>query len=125
MSILGSIISGIFGSPAKADEAPPAGQAAAATPAAPAPAAVDIAAKLDQLTKTSGEDDIDWRRSIVDLMKILKLDSSLTARKAFAKELHYTGDMHNSAEMNVWLHQQVMAKVAANGGKLPDGVLHG
>jgi len=62
---------------------------------------------------------LDWRTSIVDLMKALGLDSSLAARKELAKELHYTGDTNNTATMNVWLHQQVMAKLAANGGKLP------
>ena len=62
---------------------------------------------------------LDWRTSIVDLMKALGLDSSLAARKELAKELHYAGDTNNTAAMNVWLHQQVMAKLAANGGKLP------
>ena len=60
-----------------------------------------------------------WRTSIVDLMKALDLDSSLAARKELAKELNYTGDTNNSAAMNVWLHKQIMAKLAANGGKLP------
>ena len=60
-----------------------------------------------------------WRTSIVDLMKALNLDSSLTARKELANELKYTGDTNDSATMNVWLHKQIMAKLAANGGKLP------
>ena len=63
---------------------------------------------------------LDWRRSIVDLMKLLKLDSSLAARKELAKELHYTGDTNDSASMNIWLHKQVMQKLAENGGKVPD-----
>jgi hypothetical protein len=62
------------------------------------------------------------RTSIVDLMKALNLDSSLTARKELAKELHYTGDTNDSATMNVWLHKQIMAKLAANGGKLPSDI---
>ena len=63
---------------------------------------------------------LDWRSSIVDLMKLLDLDSSLAARKELAKELGYTGDMDDSASMNIWLHKQVMTKLAANGGKVPD-----
>ena len=63
---------------------------------------------------------LDWRRSIVDLMKLLNLDSSLSARKELAKELHYTGNPDDSAAMNVWLHKQVMIKLAENGGKVPD-----
>ena len=62
---------------------------------------------------------LNWKQSIVDLMKLLGLDSSLAARKELAKELHYTGDTNDSATMNVWLHKQVMTKLAANGGKLP------
>jgi hypothetical protein len=63
---------------------------------------------------------LDWRRSIVDLMKLLNLDSGLSARKELAKELHYTGNTNDSAAMNVWLHKQVMIKLAENGGKVPD-----
>ena len=63
---------------------------------------------------------LDWRKSIVDLMKLLDLDSSLEARKELAEELNYTGDTSDSAAMNVWLHKQVMAKLAANGGKVPE-----
>ena len=70
------------------------------------------------------DEDLDWRKSIVDLMKLLKLDSSLKARKELATELKYTGDMNNSAGMNVWLHKQVMAKLAANGGKVPSDLIH-
>ena len=62
----------------------------------------------------------DWQRSIVDLMKLLNLDSSLVARKELAQELSYTGDMNDSAAMNIWLHKQVMTKLAENGGKVPD-----
>jgi hypothetical protein len=65
---------------------------------------------------------LDWRHSIVDLMKVLGLDSSLTARKELAQELHYTGDTNDSASMNIWLHKQVMQKLAENGGKVPDSL---
>jgi hypothetical protein len=79
---------------------------------------VDVAAIVDKAAAAKGEK-LAWRTSIVDLMKALDLDSSLTARKQLAKELHYTGDTNDSATMNVWLHKQVMTKLAANGGKLP------
>jgi Domain of unknown function (DUF3597) len=62
---------------------------------------------------------LDWRKSIVDLMKLLDLDSSLSARKQLAQELKYSGDMNDSAAMNIWLHKQVMTKLAENGGKVP------
>ena len=63
---------------------------------------------------------LEWRTSIVDLMKALNLDSSLAARKELAKELNYSGDTNNSATMNIWLHKQVIRKLAENGGKVPD-----
>src|SRR5215470_7454236 len=105
MSIFGSIMSKIFGH----------GSAQAAN--APAQS-VDVAAIVDKAAAAKGEK-LAWRTSIVDLMKALDLDSSLTARKQLAKELQYTGDTNDSAAMNVWLHKQVMTKLAANGGKLP------
>lgn len=132
MSLFGSIISKIFGSAAPAtpvtllggSTAP--GAATAAAGAAPTAAAsnVDVSKVLDDLTEASDEDDIDWRKSIVDLLKLLKLDSSLAARKGLAKELGYTGDTGDSAKMNVWLHKQVMTMLAANGGKVPDSLKH-
>jgi hypothetical protein len=67
-------------------------------------------------------EELNWQESIVDLMKLLKLDSSLTARKQLAKELGYIGALDGSAAMNVWLHQQVMTKVAEGGGKVPDSL---
>ena len=73
---------------------------------------------LNDLSAKSSEK-LNWRTSIVDLMKLLQLDSSLASRKELAKELHYTGDTGDSAAMNIWLHRQVMTKVAANGGKVP------
>ena len=82
---------------------------------------VDVEAVLTGLAAKKGQK-LDWRKSIVDLMKLLDLDldSSLEARKELAKELNYTGDTSDSAAMNVWLHKQVMAKLAASGGKVPD-----
>jgi len=79
---------------------------------------VDVAAVLTKLGEQNKED-LDWRRSIVDLMKLLNLDSSLAARKQLAQELRYSGDMNDSASMNIWLHKQVMQKLAENGGKVP------
>lgn len=113
MSIFGSIMSAIFGS---ASPVPPA--AAGRSPPAAGGAQVDVAEILDDKADESDED-LDWRHSIVDLMKLLKLDSSLTARKKLATELGYTGDMGDSASMNIWLHRRVMTKLAENGGKVP------
>jgi hypothetical protein len=150
MSIFGSIMSAIFhhlgqaapapGGSAAKPAAPGSGTAAGAPaaqgakPAAPPPASsaapssapkgtVDVAAIMDKLAGQSKEK-LDWRHSIVDLMKLLALDSSLAARKTLAGELHYTGNTDDSATMNVWLHKQVMAKLAENGGKVPDELKH-
>lgn len=134
MSLFGTIMSKILGHPvaAPADAAPaPAAAAPAAAPAtADAPAAapaspaasppVDVDAVLSGMAK--GGQPLNWKQSIVDLMKLLDLDSSLTARKQLATELHYTGNQDDSAAMNVWLHQQIMQKLAENGGKLPPGL---
>jgi Domain of unknown function (DUF3597) len=122
MSIFGSIMSAIFGNAqASASPVPPGVAPSAPTGSTPPPAAagqVDVAEVLDDLEDESDED-LDWRHSIVDLMKLLKLDSSLTARKKLATELGYTGNMGDSASMNIWLHKQVMTKLAENGGKVP------
>lgn len=123
MSIFGKIMSSIFGTSATA-AAPAAGAAATGTPSASGAAAkpmasVDVAANLDALAKASKEK-FEWRKSIVDLMKLLNLDSSLGSRKELAKELGYAGNMNDSATMNMWLHKQVMTKLAENGGKVPD-----
>ena len=92
--------------------------AASATPAPTAAAPVDVEAVLKDLAaKNPGP--ANWRTSIVDLMKLLQLDSDLASRKELAKELGYSGDMNDSATMNIWLHKQVMNKLAANGGKVP------
>jgi hypothetical protein len=131
MSIFGKIMSAIFGT--KADAAPASGGAAsggaatgtgsAAGSSSAAPQSVDVAPILDKAVAAKGEK-LAWRTSIVDLMKALNIDSSLGARKELAKELGYTGDTNDSASMNVWLHKQVMAKLAANGGKLPADIKH-
>ena len=70
------------------------------------------------------KEDLNWKESIVDLLKLLKLDSSLTARKQLAQELGYTGALDGSAAMNIWLHKQVMTKLAEGGGKVPDSLKH-
>ena len=79
---------------------------------------VDVEAVLNGMQQQSGQQ-LNWRTSIVDLLKLLGLDSSLQARKEQAAELHYTGDTNDSASMNIWLHRQVMNKLAENGGKVP------
>jgi zona occludens toxin (predicted ATPase) len=132
MSIFGKIMNAIFGT--KADAAPAAGSAAAggaaaggssggSSSAAPVAVTVDVAPILDKAVAAKGEK-LEWRTSIVDLMKALDIDSSFSARKELAKELGYTGDSNDSASMNIWLHKQVMTKLAANGGKLPPEIKH-
>jgi hypothetical protein len=100
--------------------APSAGTPAGSAAAKPIPKA-DVEAILAKLDDEQDED-YDWKRSIVDLMKLLKLDSGLGARKQLAQELGYTGALDGSAEMNVWLHKQVMTKLAETGGKVPDSL---
>jgi 3-oxoacyl-ACP reductase-like protein len=138
MSIFGNIMSAIFGhsssaaaaatpasapgaalATAPAQSAPAAAQPGASAPAAASAAPVDVTAIMDGLAAKSSEK-LDWRRSIVDLMKHINLDSSLAARKELAQELNFSGDMNDSASMNIWLHKQVMTKLAENGGKVPD-----
>jgi len=129
MGIFSVIKDAIFGhaaaaqTPAPAADAVPA-PAAPAEVAAPAPAAVtpaapvDIEPIMDKLAEDHG-DDLNWRTSIVDLMKLLDIDSSLDHRKQLAEELKYDGDMDDSASMNIWLHKHVMTELAVNGGKVP------
>ena len=137
MTVLGNIISTIFGhagaKPAPTSPGTGPGSAgptsssssgasgASGAPAAAPQSAVDVEAVLTKLAGQNKEN-LDWRRSIVDLLKLLKLDSGLPARKELAKELHYTGNTNDSAAMNVWLHKQVMIKLAENGGKVPDSL---
>jgi hypothetical protein len=135
MSIFSSIASAIFGHPAAAAPASTTSTASspAASPSATASTGSSAAAKpmsRDDLNAMIGKiadgqkEDLNWEESIVDLMKLLKLDSSLTARKQLAQELGYTGVFDGSAAMNVWLHKQVMTKLAEGGGKVPDSLKH-
>lgn len=116
------------GTPATtASPASPASPAAPASPApttaAPAPTGnVDVASILDAAVKKNGQK-LDWKHSIVDLLKALDLDSSLTARKELAGELGYTGNTSDSATMNIWLHKAVIKKLSENGGKVPADLL--
>lgn len=123
MSIFGSIKDAIFGHPAAAAEPAPAPAAPAPTPAAqpapaPAPAPVaeapreiDADAALEKIAHAKGDPDLNWQTSIVDLMKLIGLDSSLDNRKQLATELGYTGEKDGSAEMNLWLHDKVMERI--------------
>ena len=145
MSVFGNIVSAIFGSKHAASVTAAAGSSAPSPSAGPgkatsspstatatgasAPSAgvakpiskADVEAILAKLAQEQDED-YDWKRSIVDLMKLLKLDSGLGARKQLAQELGYTGALDGSAEMNVWLHTQVMTKLAEGGGTVPDSL---
>ena len=130
MSIFGKILSKIFPSnhPAVTQATAPAAPAESspgAAPASPAAAAppVDVEAVLSDMAKKNPEK-LNWRTSIVDLMKLVGMDSSLSARKELAQELNYTGNTNDSASMNIWLHKQVMTKLAANGGIVPDDLKH-
>ena len=154
MSIFGSILGAIFGHaqaqsspqqqhPGGQQAHPQAGQAKGAASAQQGHAApqqqgkpatspgqpprpqqpVDVEAVLNKL-KTDKHANLDWEHSIVDLMKLLDLDSNLSARQELAKELRYTGDTQDSASMNIWLHKQVMTKLAENGGKVPESLKH-
>lgn len=135
MSFLGNIVSKIlhpFGgsSDAKAADAPATAPASTGgTPSADPsttgalPKEVDVSAVLADLTAKNADKHLNWKTSIVDLLKLLDIDSSLAARKELADELHYTGDKNDSATMNVWLHKEVLKKVAENGGKVPADLL--
>jgi hypothetical protein len=123
MSIFGKIMSAIFGSGTSAagtgSAAAPAGGTSGGAAGAPK---VDVEKVCSDLAAKNKEK-LDWKHSIVDLMKLLNLDSSLKARQELAKELKYTGDMNDSAKMNIWLHAQVMQKLADNGGKVSPDLL--
>ena len=138
MSIFGSIMEKIFhhgGQPAAAASAPPAPSAPAAGVGAPAAAAIapaaapaapaqpiDVEAVLTQMAEQKGDDGLNWRQSIVDLLKLLDLDASLPARKELANELNVHVSEDGSAEENIALHKAVMQKLAENGGKVPAGL---
>ena len=130
MGIFSSIKNAIFGKAQAAEPAAPAPanpletaigaatSAAAQAAAAVQTANVDVEAILSAEAAKGGQD-LNWRTSIVDLMKLLDIDSSLANRKELAQELGYTGELDGSAEMNIWLHKAVMQELAANGGKVP------
>jgi hypothetical protein len=113
---------------APASDAPSTPDAAGATPVSPpvatqaASTPVDISAKLDDLAAQSTEA-LNWKSSIVDLLKLLNIDSSLSNRKELAKELNYTGSTDDSAAMNMWLHKAVLTKLSQNGGQVPADLL--
>jgi hypothetical protein len=96
--------------------------AATAAPAGATQGPVDIAKVLDGMAAANHQK-LDWRHSIVDLMKLVGMDSSLAERKELAADLKYTGDTNDSAAMNIWLHEEVMRKLAENGGKVPAELL--
>jgi hypothetical protein len=129
MSVFGNIMSAIFGSKHAAGAAAAAGPSAASSSSSATAGSTqiqpiskaDVRAILEKLDKDQHEE-LNWKGSIVDLMKLLKLDSSLGARKQLARELGYTGPLNGSARMNIWLHKQVMTKLAESGGKVPDGI---
>jgi len=124
MTIFGNLMNKIFGH-GEATVAPapttPAVGTVAPTPAT-ATAVVDVEAVLEALAKKNPQK-LNWRTSIVDLMKLVGIDSSLTNRTELAKELGYTGNLQDSAAMNIWLHKQVLKKLADNGGKVPANLL--
>jgi hypothetical protein len=83
------------------------------------PEAIDEVDVEANLSRMAAGKDLNWRTSIVDLMKLVGIDSSLANRKELARELGYTGELDGSAEMNIWLHKATMKELAANGGKVP------
>jgi hypothetical protein len=126
MSIFGSIVSAIFGHGSTLGATAAAGSSPSASAGAPGASAkamtkAEVEAMIKKLADAQDEE-YNWKQSIVDLMKLLKLDSSLGARKQLASELGYTGALDGSAEMNVWLHAQVMTKLAESGGKVPESL---
>jgi hypothetical protein len=129
MSIFGNLMSKIFGhaeaAPTPAPGAPviPTAPIGTAAPAGTATAVVDVAAVLTAMAAKNPQK-LNWQTSIVDLLKLVGLDSGLPQRKELAKELGYTGNLEDTAAMNIWLHKQVLQKLADNGGKVPANLLH-
>jgi hypothetical protein len=128
MSLFKDLMSKIFSHAPVATGVPvaapkPAASAGTAVLEAPPVPTIDVAAILNGLAAKNREK-LDWQHSIVDLMKLVGMDSSFGARKALAKELNYTGDTNDSASMNIWLQQEVLRKLAENGGKIPADLLH-
>jgi hypothetical protein len=127
MGLFNNLMSKIFGHAPSGGASAPAAPAATSTAPSAATATVaapvvDVEAILNGLAAKNPEK-LDWKRSIVDLMKLVGMDSSLAARKELAKDLNYSGDMNDSASMNIWLHKEVLRKLAANGGKVPADLL--
>jgi len=124
MGLFNDLMSKIFGTASSAAPSQPSSASASAGSGGASPAAqtVDVAAVLEGLAAKNPEK-LDWKHSIVDLMKLVGMDSSFTARKQLAAELHYTGDPNDSASMNVWLHKEVLKKLSENGGKVPQELL--
>ena len=132
MGLFSNLLSKVFGQQTAAATTPPpaatGGTIAAGAPApassgsAPSAAVLDVAAILDDLAAKNPEK-LDWRKSIVDLMKLVDMDSSLASRKELAKDLNYSGDTSDSAKMNIWLHKEVIRKISENGGKVPQDLL--
>jgi hypothetical protein len=123
MSIFTAIKEKIFGI-SKANAATTLAQPETASASSQGPIIeVDVTDILDEL-KSKTKEELRWRTSIVDLLKLLSLDSSLESRKELAKELKYEGNMSDSASMNIWLHKQVMTKLAQNGGVVPEELKH-
>ena len=135
MSIFSKIKDAIFGhksapAPTQAAPAPrptPTTTAQTGAPVAPPPAPakqpVDVELVLVEIAREKGNPDLNYKTSIVDLMKLLGIDSSLDNRKELARELGYTGELNGSAEMNIWLHKATMKQLAQHGGKVPAGML--
>jgi hypothetical protein len=124
MGLFNNLMSKIFDTASSAAPSQPSSAPASAGSGGASPAAqtVDVAAVLDGLAAKNPEK-LDWKHSIVDLMKLVGMDSSLTARKQLAAELNYTGNPNDSASMNVWLHKEVLKKLSENGGKVPQELL--
>ncbi len=125
MSLFGKILDVLgFGTKAEAAEAPAAPPADSAPQSAPqAVSTVDVTSKLEDLAAKHPEK-LNWKTSIVDLLKLLGIDSSLTARKELATELGCPAEkMGDSAQMNIWLHKTVLQKLADNGGNIPPELL--
>jgi hypothetical protein len=118
MGILSTIISKVFGKKEAAPAAAPSAEVVETVTEVSVPADFDVSGYLNGLRGESKEK-LDWTVSIVDLMKLVGMDSSLSARKELAKELGYGEDTKDSAKMNIWLHKQVMQQIAKHGGKLP------
>ncbi len=122
MSIFEKILSRVFGpAPTAEPETVTTGVATAPRPEVLPISRAEVEAMIEKLASAKNQK-FNWRESIVDLMKLLGLDSSLAARKELARELGYTGALDGSAKMNLWLHEQVMQKLAESGGQVPDSL---